>query len=211
VTPAPTPRYRDRWAALAVAVAAALVLGAAGCDGEAAHWIAGEPAAAASGQAGGGVSLPTGDPEPAGTAPPQRVRIPDIDVDAVLEQLHLLADGSLAAPSSFTEAGWYADGTRPGDTGPAVIAGHIDSTHGPAVFYRLDKLRAGALVEVRQDGHWLTFRVTEVARYPKNAFPTARVYGPTPDPQLRLITCGGVFDSARGSYRDNVVVYAVAA
>jgi Sortase domain len=77
------------------------------------------------------------------------------------------------------------------------------------VFYRLGKLRPGALVEVLRDGRWLAFRVTEVARYPKDSFPTERVYGPTPDPQLRLITCGGVFD--RGSYLDNTVVYAVAA
>jgi sortase (surface protein transpeptidase) len=177
--------------------------------------MAGDPAAA-SGQAAGGQSsgatLPDpGDPAPAGASAPQRVRIPDIDVDAVLERLHLLADGSLAAPSNFAEAGWYADGTRPGDTGPAVIAGHVDSTRGPAVFYRLDRLRAGALVEVLQDGRWLAFRVTEVARYPKDAFPTARVYGPTPDAALRLITCGGTFDNARKSYLDNVVVYAVAA
>jgi hypothetical protein len=204
-----TSRYRRVVPAVA---ALAFALGAAGCAGQAAHWISGEPAAAASGQAGGGTALPTpGDPTPVGTAAPQRVRIPDIDVDTVLEQLHLLGDGSLGTPSNFAEAGWYADGTRPGDTGPAVIAGHIDSTRGPAVFYRLDKLRAGALVEVLQDGRWLTFRVTEVARYPKNAFPTARVYGPTPDPQLRLITCGGAFDSARKSYLDNIVVYAVAA
>jgi sortase (surface protein transpeptidase) len=200
-----------RQAVTAVA-ALALALGLAGCAGRTAHWIDGDAAAAAGGQAGGGASPPAPvDPATAATATPQRVRIPDIDVDAVLEQLHLMADGSLGTPSDFTEAGWYADGTRPGETGPAVIAGHIDSTHGPAVFYRLDKLHAGALVEVLQDGRWLTFRVTEVARYPKNAFPTARVYGPTPDPQLRLITCGGGFDSARKSYLDNVVVYAVAA
>src|SRR5258706_325304 len=82
------------------------------------------------------------------------------------------------------DAGWYADGTRPGDVGPAVIAGHIDSKSGPAVFVKLDKLRVGAVVEVREDGRWLAFRVTSVGRYPKNAFPTARVYGPTPDAQL---------------------------
>jgi sortase (surface protein transpeptidase) len=196
-------------AALALLALVALALPACGRD---ADWVAGSPAPPAGGQARGAgtTALPTpGDPAPTASSAPQRLRIPDIDVDAALQQLHLLTDGTLAPPQGWVDAGWYADGTRPGDTGPAVIAGHVDSRRGPAVFYRLDRLRTGALVEVRQDGRWLAFRVTEVARYPKNGFPTDRVYGPTPDPQLRLITCGGAFDA--GSYLDNTVVYAVAA
>jgi sortase (surface protein transpeptidase) len=198
---------------VAVAATLALALAAtalAGC-GRDADWVAGSPLVAGGQAAGAGTTaLPTAaDPAPAGTAAPQRLRIPDIDVDAALQLLHLQPDGTLAPPQGWVDAGWYADGTRPGETGPAVIAGHVDSKQGPAVFYRLDKLRPGALVEVLRDGRWIAFRVTEVARYPKNSFPTGRVYGPTPDPQLRLITCGGVFD--RGSYLDNTVVYAVAA
>jgi hypothetical protein len=154
---------------------------------------------------------PDADPHRYGGAAPVRVRIPDIGVDAPLEALHLLPDGALDAPRAWSDAGWYADGTRPGDIGPAVIAGHIDSTSGPAVFFRLDRLDPGALIEVERAGHWLSFRAVSVAEYPKNAFPSAAVYGPTPDPQLRLITCGGVFDHERGSYLDNIVVYAVAA
>jgi sortase (surface protein transpeptidase) len=146
---------------------------------------------------------------PVGPAP-SRVRIPAIGVDSPLEALHLDTTGALAPPSKYQDAGWYADGTPPGDVGPAVIAGHIDSKTGPAVFYRLDRLRPGDLVEVARGGHWLGFRVVAIDRYPKKAFPTAAVYGPTPDPQLRLITCGGAFDRARKSYVDNTVVYAVA-
>jgi hypothetical protein len=157
-------------------------------------------------------ALPTSAPaDLPGTAAPQRVRIPDIGVDAPLEALHVLPDGTLEAPRAWGDAGWYADGTRPGDVGPAVIAGHIDSTRGPAVFFRLDRLRVGALIEVERAGHWVSFRAVSVAEYPKNAFPSAKVYGPTPDPQLRLITCGGGFDRRRGSYLDNTVVFAVAA
>jgi len=141
---------------------------------------------------------------------PTRLRIPAIQVDAPLEELHLDASGALAAPRAWADAGWYADGTVPGDVGPAVIAGHVDSTTGPAVFYRLDRLRPGDLVEVRRGAAWVSFAVAAVRRYPKNAFPTARVYGPTPDPELRLITCSGAFDNAQRSYVDNTVVYAVA-
>lgn len=154
--------------------------------------------------------IPSGTVDGAG-APPTRVRIPAIQVDSPLDPLHLDATGALEVPKSYTRAGWYADGAAPGEVGPAVIAGHVDSTTGPAVFARLDRLHPGDVVEVERAGTWIDFRVVEVGRYRKDAFPTTRVYGPTPDPQLRLITCSGAFNSARRSYVDNTVVYAVAA
>jgi hypothetical protein len=90
-----------------------------------------------------------------------------------------------------------------------VIAGHVDSTSGPAVFFRLGQLHPGDLVEVERGPDRIRFRVVAVERYPKAGFPTGKVYGPTPDPQLRLITCSGRFDATRHSYLDNTVVYAV--
>lgn len=141
--------------------------------------------------------------------PPTEVRIPRIDVRSTLVGLGLGAGGELTAPADFGTAGWYERGTLPGETGPAVIAGHVDSYRGPAVFYRLRELRPGDTVEVRRGGEWLPFRVVATARYPKDAFPTEAVYGATPRAELRLITCGGEFDRAKRSYRDNVVVYAV--
>jgi sortase (surface protein transpeptidase) len=91
-----------------------------------------------------------------------------------------------------------------------VIAGHVDSRSGPAVFYRLDELVAGDRVEVtRSDGTVFAYRVATVETRPKDAFPTARVYGPTPGPELRLITCGGAFDRNSRHYRDNVIVTAI--
>jgi LPXTG-site transpeptidase (sortase) family protein len=142
--------------------------------------------------------------------PPTRVRIPSIGVDSPLEALGLDSAGALQPPVDFNRAGWYADGTVPGDVGPAVIAGHVDSRKGPAVFFRLYRLRPGDLVQVRRGDRWLGFRVVSTARYAKDRFPTSDVYGPTPDPQLRLITCGGVFNASRRSYVDNVVISAVA-
>ncbi|HEY3008984.1 MAG TPA: class F sortase [Micromonosporaceae bacterium] len=148
---------------------------------------------------------------PAPTGSPTRVRIPAIGVDTALEALHLDGSGTLAAPHDFGKAGWYADGTLPGDTGPAVVAGHVDSKRGPAVFFRLPQLRPGDLIEVERGGRWLPFRVVSSGWYPKTDFPTAAVYGPTPTPQLRLVTCGGEFDRSLHSYTDNLVVYAVRA
>ncbi len=154
-----------------------------------------------------GVPAPVPAPAPP-SGPPTRVRIPSIAVDAKLQTLVLDSTGALTPPVGYVDAGWYALGPAPGDLGAAVLAGHVDSTSGPAVFYRLRDLTAGAVVEVQRGGVWLSFQVVAVQRYPKNDFPTAQVYGPTPDAQLRLITCGGTF--AQGSYRDNVVVYAIA-
>ncbi|OMQ14280.1 class F sortase, partial [Modestobacter sp. VKM Ac-2676] len=100
-------------------------------------------------------------------------------------------------------------GPAPGQPGPAVLAGHVDDRSGPAVFFRLEELTVGDRVLVdRADGSQVAFTVTRVAAYPKTDFATAEVYGPTTDPQLRLITCGGEFDRDRRSYADNVVVYA---
>ena len=106
-------------------------------------------------------------------------------------------------------AGWYEGGTRPGDPGSAVILGHVDSTSGPAVFYRLRELRPGDRVEVvRAGGSRVAFTVDRVEQYPKRRFPTAEVYYPTLGPKLRLVTCGGAFDDATGHYTDNVIVFA---
>jgi sortase (surface protein transpeptidase) len=157
------------------------------------------------------VLSPSASASPAPSKPlkgvPTALRIPKISVKTELEQLQLRTDGSLAAPS-FSDAGWYAQGTAPGDVGPAIIAGHIDSLSGPSVFYHLNELRTGDLIEVERDAKWLKFTVTSTGRYPKTNFPTAKVYGPTPIAELRLITCGGTFDANRGVYNDNFVVYA---
>lgn len=108
-------------------------------------------------------------------------------------------------------AGWYTGSPRPGAIGSSVIAGHVDSYLGPGVFFRLELLRPGALVYVRRaDATIAEFRVSAVRLYRKDHFPTAAVYGPTPQAELRLVTCGGTFDHALGSYLGNVVVYAMA-
>lgn len=141
--------------------------------------------------------------------PPTRVRVPRIGVDSSLVKLGLDKDGKLEAPTVYDEAGWFSDGPAPGDVGPAVLAGHVDSKAGPAIFFRLHELKVGDKIEVQRGKATVTFTVTGVTRHPKDDFPTAAVYGPTPGPELRLVTCGGDFDRLRNSYRDNIVVFAV--
>jgi len=154
---------------------------------------------------------PAAAPGPAAVAAPARpvaVSIPALSVAGPLEEL--VADpatGELAAPHDPARAGWYAAGVVPGDQGPAVIGGHVDSRSGPGVFFRLRTLRPGDLVDVtRSDGRTVRFSVIAVALYPKDRFPTEAVYGPTSGPELRLVTCGGTFDRSARSYDDNVVV-----
>lgn len=140
---------------------------------------------------------------------PLRLTMPSIGVDTVLVDLGIASDGTLQVPSDFNRAGWLDTSPAPGQRGPAVLAGHVDSTTGPAIFYRLRDLAVGDPIAItRRNGTRVTFTVDAVQRYAKAAFPTAAVYGPVPGPALRLLTCGGSFDPKTGHYRDNVVVYA---
>jgi sortase (surface protein transpeptidase) len=155
----------------------------------------------------GSGGTPTADA--AGAAPPRRIVIPAIGVSAPVVPLSLDQDGALAAPSSYDETGWYEAGPEPGEKGPAVIAGHVDSKSGPAVFYKLPQLRRGDDIRItRADGSSVHFRVDRLEQWPKAQFPTQRVYGRTVSPVLRLVTCSGDFDTATGHYTANTIVYA---
>jgi LPXTG-site transpeptidase (sortase) family protein len=156
---------------------------------------------------------PATDPAPTPVALPVSVSIQAIDVQSDLITLGLNPDGTLAVPEpgpDYDKAAWFDGSPRPGEIGPAVIEGHVDSAaNGPSVFYSLGELVAGDRVDVtREDGSLVAFVVDEVRVVPKDDFPTLDVYGNTDGPELRLITCGGPFDSSAGSYVDNVVVFA---
>lgn len=138
---------------------------------------------------------------------PVRVRIPVIGVNAPLVPLAVDTAGTLDVPS-YDDAGWYAGGTRPGDSGPAVIAAHVDSRIGPAVFHRLDELEPGDMVVVEYRDVTVSFVVRDAQQVDKSDFPTQRVYGPTDAPELRLVTCAGAFDRKTRSYKANLIVWA---
>ncbi len=156
-----------------------------------------------------GRQAPAPQPSPQQVPAPTGLIIPSIGVRSGLVHLGLTSSGALQVPASIAVAGWYTGSARPGATGSAVIAGHIDSVSGPGVFFRLRLLRPGDRVYVRRaDGSLAVFQVTAVHSYLKSNFPTDAVYGPEPDAQLRLITCGGTFNFATGHYLSNVIVYA---
>ncbi len=147
----------------------------------------------------------------AGIGEPAAVEIPALGVNAALVGVGLEADGAMEVPD-FGLAGWYELGPKPGEPGPAVIVGHVDSRAGPDVFFRLKELRPGEHVVVRsKDGTSSTFVVEALEQTPKTALPVERIWNATDQPVLRLVTCGGSFDRSTRSYRDNVVVYASAA
>ncbi|GAA4050518.1 class F sortase [Streptomyces shaanxiensis] len=143
-------------------------------------------------------------------SPPDRIRIPAIRVDAPLMGLGLTRTGSLDVPPAERKnlAGWYEAGTTPGETGTAIVAGHVDNADGPAVFYRLGALKKGSTIEVdRRDGGTALFSVDAVEVYDAKGFPDEKVYGAAPRPELRVITCGGGYSRTTG-YQGNVVVFA---
>lgn len=173
----------------------------------------GETATGAGAPSSDGMKAPRGaQAAPLGRSEPVHLAIPAIGVDSALIPLGLNPDGTIAVPplGRTAPAGWYRYLATPGEIGPAVILGHVDSAReGPAVFFRLSELRAGDPITVRRaDGRTAVFTVTRVEGYLKEAFPTETVYGGLDHPALRLVTCGGTYDKIRRQYRGNVVAYA---
>lgn len=187
------------------AVALALTLTACGNAEEAAPAPAGQNEAFSA----GGFQDPSAPDDAVTAAVPTSVRIPAIGVDTLLEDLALDGSGRLGAPVDYDLAGWYADGVVPGEVGPAIIAGHVDSPSAPAVFAQIGALVPGDdIIVALSDGTERTFEVSGSTQSAKAEFPTASVYSNVPAPELRLITCGGVFDSSTGHYLDNLIVFA---
>jgi LPXTG-site transpeptidase (sortase) family protein len=140
---------------------------------------------------------------------PVRIQIPSIKLDTTfVPPLTLNADKTVSVPDNYTQVGWYSGGAAPGEVGPSVILGHVDSKAGPAVFYSLGQVKVGDKVQItRTDGSIATFEITELHRYLQSDFPTLDVYGPTNYPALRLVTCTGVYDHGIQRYSHNLVVY----
>jgi Sortase domain len=142
-------------------------------------------------------------------AVPSRVQIGRLGIDAEIVPLGLDSSGELDAPADTDDAGWFTEGPEPGELGPAVVVGHLDSLTGPAVFYRLSELTSGDVISIdRADQSRVDFVVSRIEQHAKGAFPTEAVYGATTAPELRLITCGGAFNRSTGHYLDNLIVFA---
>lgn len=201
------------WRVVALIAAVGLFFGAFAVASGSSHRAETESPSSGTGRsAAPAVQAPSGaSSKPRSGAVPESVHIPSLDVDRPLIDLGLTKGGQLEVPT-MAEAdrpGWYKYSSVPGEAGPAVIAGHVDSQTGPAVFFALDSLQEDDSIRVdRSDGKTAVFAVTKVAAYDKDEFPTDAVYGSVAGKELRLITCGGDFEQDEGSYEQNVVVFA---
>jgi Sortase domain len=206
-----------RWATAATLVGAFLVyhsIGSTDADADVAAGVPGAPAVSAA-------AAPQQDPAPPivppravlslPASPPTRLTIQKIGVNAPFTPLSMNAAGVLQPPpeSNRNLAGWFQGGPTPGELGNAIVAGHVDTKTGPAVFFLLPYLKKGDTADItRADGTVATFKVDDVETFSKGSFPDQRVYGDTPDAELRIITCGGAFDRKTMDYESNVVVFA---
>ncbi len=209
----PVRRSRRKWWVLAAGL---LVVGGAGL----AFGLQGQPRSLASpiirhatpphGAAGSTKSVPANVVVAplADRSTPLTLRIPAIGLTKPLSLLGVNLNGTVQVPTQIQQPGWYQFGPSPGQLGSAVILGHVDSSRGPAVFFKLGTLVAGDLIGVTMaNGSTAQFKVTSIAMYLKTQFPAQLVYAPHGDSSLQLVTCGGVFDSHTGHYLSNVVVY----
>ena len=149
-------------------------------------------------------------PQPGTAAPPgpSTLSIPRIGARAAIVGIGRKANGAMETPDPG-QVGWYRHGPRPGEPGPAVLVGHVDTKTAPDVFHRLRQLRPGDEILVGQaDGTTSRFLVGRLEQHAKTALPTNRIWTKANRPLLRLITCAGSFDNATGHYRDNLIVYA---
>jgi len=191
-------------------VLAGLVL--VGCGATPAPAPAVVPAALATATATAPATATAAASDPGDVAPPARIRLPSLGVDTAVVAVGVDARGEMAVPEDVKETGWYRFGPAPGSaTGSSVVSGHVDDKlQGRGAFYRLVDLAVGdPVVVTTAAGADLAFRVSAVRRIPKSTLPVDELFARDGPPHLTLVTCGGAFDRALGSYRDNVVVTAV--
>lgn len=141
-------------------------------------------------------------------SPPTQITVPEIGLKVTVDPVALDESGTIALPQDADHAGWYTGSPTPGQNGNTILVGHVDSDNGPAAFYELGAAKKGDRIEVRrQDGRTAAYEVESMSIWPQDDFPSQRVYGPTPGPQLTLLTCTD-WDSERKTYMSNLVITA---
>lgn len=155
--------------------------------------------------------LPTVSPTPTPKiARPLEIKIPRWGIDANIESVTVDSKGNMDVPKDYMNTAWYSPGPKPGETGSAVVDGHVDTPTGaPAVFANIDKLSKGDVIEIKtENGNLLTFFVEKVETYPIESIPLKEIFDKTlNEKRLNLITCGGVWDQNKNMYSERTVVY----
>lgn len=143
------------------------------------------------------------------TGAPVRIIVSSIALDAEIKKVALTTDGSMDVPQDPLDAGWYELGPRPGETGSAVIDGHVNWSYGSTgVFADLHKLKPDDLVTVQDDtGKYIHFVVREIRNYDAAADATDIFSSNDGNAHLNLITCSGAWDRSAGQYSERLVVF----
>ncbi len=142
-------------------------------------------------------------------SPAVKLKIPSVSIDASVINVGINPDKSMEVPADYNIVGQYTEAPTPGEIGPAILVGHVDSYLGPAVFWRLRELKPGQNIVIdREDGSTAKFKVTKIKDYSQEKFPTEEVYGNIDHAGLRLITCSGSFSLLSLKYSNNTVVFA---
>jgi len=139
---------------------------------------------------------------------PKRLLIPKLGIDTEVEPVGIDVNGNMSAPVNWRNVSWYEPGFAPGDKGNAVFAGHLDWAGNTAVFWELDKLSAGDLIQINGDTGSLRYVVVLVEEIDYQLTDTASIFGPAASSQIKLITCDGNFISGDGTYEKRLVVTA---
>ena len=135
--------------------------------------------------------------------------IPSIGVDAHIENVGIDSKGNMDVPPHLAYVGWYEYGTKIGDVGSAVIAGHVDNGLGlPAVFYKLKQTKVGDDIYVTaSSSKQLHFVVTDISNYPLVTAPRDAIFNDkSGDRLIRMITCDKVLRSDGTYGYDNRIV-----
>jgi sortase (surface protein transpeptidase) len=140
---------------------------------------------------------------------PVKVEIPSINVEANIEQVGILDNGQMGVPQAVNDVGWFEPGVKPGSKGSSVLAGHVDSKTGPAIFFNLKDLKPGDEIFVTDEqGTTLTFTVKDQKSYPRGSAPIDEIFQTTEGQNLNLITCSGTFNRSEGTHEERLVVFA---
>ncbi|HET9174329.1 MAG TPA: class F sortase [Candidatus Saccharimonadales bacterium] len=140
---------------------------------------------------------------------PTQLTIPSVGITTPLATVGRNPDGSVHVPDDEHMAGWYQGSPTPGEIGPSIIVGHLDGAYDTGVFWNLNKVQVGDTIQItRSDGQTHTFTVNDVEQVSRDNFPTNKVYGNISYAGLRLITCGGTFNTSTREYSLNTVVFA---
>ncbi len=172
-----------------------------------------EPVMPMSGIAGGATSVLRGGAQKKivslSKIAPRRLSIPRLRIDAPVEDVGTLPNGRMDVPYDGQKLGWFSPGPMPGQTGNAVIAGHLTTAKGPGAFWELNKMLVGDVFHVYDaDGSRRDFRVLRTEVYDVRTAPIMEIFGPSDKKHLNLITCAGVWDRTLNHYDKRLIVYA---